>query len=169
MALPDEETQVQVSAEAADKFTSYYYQALNSGANLQPFYVNSSSRYTTPADISINGKVVASPDEYRRMVKAQGTGVRYELDILNAHVVNPSVTLGAPETLYDEDKNEKNGRRMTIAVMAIGRIRFGTGKEALQKMFHESFILTPNWDSMVRNPPRGVKEWLVLSQSFRAL
>ncbi|PHH74299.1 hypothetical protein CDD82_5012 [Ophiocordyceps australis] len=168
MTLPNEETQVQVSAEAADKFTSFYYQAVNSGANLNPFYVNSSSRYATPADISINGKVVASPDEYRSMLKAQGSGVRYELEMVNAHVANPSVTLGAPET-FDKDKNEKDGRCMTIVVVVIGRIRFGTGKEAPQKMFHESFILTPNWDAMVRNPPRGAKEWLVLSQSFRAL
>lgn len=154
---------------AADNFVNTYYQAVNSKANLQSFYVNSSPRYSIPADISINGQRVDAPADYLKLIEAQGSGVHYDVESLDAHVMNPSFRFGMPENVHDAAKAERNGSRMSIVVTAVGRVQFGKGKDAPQKMFNETFVLVPNWDAMARNPPRGAKKWLVLSQNFRAL
>ncbi|OAA69364.1 Nuclear transport factor 2 [Akanthomyces lecanii RCEF 1005] len=167
--LPDAHTQVQVSSEAADNFVSTYYQSVNSKSNLLSFYVNSSPRYSIPADISINGQLVATPAEYLALIEAQGNGVHYDVESLDAHVMNPSFKFGMPDNVHDAAKAERNGARMSIVVTAVGRVQFGKGKDAPQKMFNETFVLVPNWDAMARNPPRGLKKWLVMSQNFRAL
>ncbi|KAJ3499190.1 hypothetical protein NLG97_g546 [Lecanicillium saksenae] len=167
--LPDAHTEVQVSGEAADNFVNTYYQAINSKANLQSFYVNTSPRYTISADISINGQLVATPADYLKLIEAQGNGVHYDVESLDSHVMNPSFKFGMPENVHDAAKAERNGSRMSIVVTAVGRVQFGKGKDAPQKMFNETFILVPNWDAMARNPPRGAKKWLIMSQNFRAL
>ncbi|KAG6041147.1 hypothetical protein E4U41_005871 [Claviceps citrina] len=169
MPLPDADIQVKASSEAAEVFVNHYYQALNNRSQLSHFYINSSSKYSIAADISINGSVVATPADYSTLLDAQGEGVRYEIESLDAHVINPSSRYGAPENIHDNDRIEKNGGRMSIVVTTMGKVQFGKGKEALQKMFNETFVLVPNWDSMAKNPPRGLKRWLIMSQNFRAL
>lgn len=154
---------------AAETFVSHYYQALNNRASLQHFYVNSSPRYSVGADISINGSVVATPADYSALLDVQGPGVRYEIESLDTHVINPSTIYGAPQHLLENNRPEKSGACMSIAVTVMGRVQFGKGRDAPLKMFNESFVLVPNWDSMGRNAPRGVKRWLVMSQNFRAL
>ncbi|KAL2677216.1 hypothetical protein Neosp_010984 [[Neocosmospora] mangrovei] len=157
MALPDEDTQVRVASEAAEIFVTHYYQAVNKQSALLPFYINSSSRYPIPADISINGAVLSAPDDYSKLLEAQGQGALYELESFDSHNV------------YDGAKVEKNGGRMSILVNVMGKVQYGKGREAPQKMFHETFVLVPNWEAMVKNPPKGVKRWLIMSQNFRAL
>ncbi|QPG97095.1 hypothetical protein C2857_005755 [Epichloe festucae Fl1] len=169
MPLPDTDTEVKASSEAAETFVNHYYQALNNRSQLLQFYINSSPKYSIAADISINGSVVATPADYSTLLDAQGEGVRYEIESLDAHVINPSSQYGAPENIHDNDKVEKNGGRMSVVVTTMGRVQFGKGREAPQKMFNETFVLVPNWDSMARNPPRGLKRWLIMSQNFRAL
>jgi NTF2-related export protein 1/2 len=39
----------------------------------------------------------------------------------------------------------------------------------LEKAFTESWLLVPHWEALGRNPPRGLRKWLVVSQNFRAL
>ena len=148
---------------------SHYYQALNKRTSLDAFYVNSSSKYEISADISINGAVVPSPADYSKLLEAQGTGVHYEVESLDTHVLNPSFQINAPEHIYDGNKVERNGGRMSMAVVIMGKVQYGKGRDAPQKMFNETFVLVPNWDSMGRNPPRGLKRWLIMSQNFRAL
>lgn len=155
--------------EAAETFVDRYYQALNSRSDLRSFYVNSSARYPTPADISINGKVVATPADYAALLDAQGPGVRYDVESLDAQVINPSSAYGAPDKVYDEAKVERNGGRMSIVVTAVGTVRFGRDRDAPKSMFNETFVLVPNLDSMAKNPPRDARRWLVMSQNFRAL
>ncbi|KAF7552604.1 hypothetical protein G7Z17_g4216 [Cylindrodendrum hubeiense] len=169
MPLPDNDTLVRVSSEAAETFVSNYYQAINSRSTLLPFYINSSPRYAIPADISINGTVVATPADYSQLLEGQGTGAHYEIESFDAHPVNPSFQYGAPENVQDNAKVERNGGRVSIAVTIMGRLQLGRGREAPQTMFNETFVLVPNWDSMSKNPARGVKRWLIMSQNFRAL
>lgn len=169
MTLPDADTEVRASSEAAENFVSSYYQAINSRAKLETFYINSSTRYNIPADISINGSVVPTPAEYSKLLETQGENVLYEIESLDTHIINPSFQYGAPENVYDSEKNEKSGRKMSIVVTTMGKVRFGKGREAPQKMFNETFVLVPNWDAMARNPARGLKRWLIMSQNFRAL
>ncbi|CAM1507913.1 Fc.00g047610.m01.CDS01 [Cosmosporella sp. VM-42] len=169
MVLPDPDTEVRVSSEAAETFVSNYYQAINKAAALLPFYINSSSRYSIPADISINGSVVPTPADYLKLLESQGKDVFYEIESFDAHVMNPSFQYGAPENLQDNNRIEKSGGRMSIVVTTMGRVQFGKGREAPQKMFNETFVLVPNWESMGKNPPKGIKRWLIMSQNFRAL
>ncbi|ODA79130.1 hypothetical protein RJ55_04722 [Drechmeria coniospora] len=169
MTLPDADTEVKASSEAAENFISHFYQALNNLSKLDNFYVNSSAKYSIPADISINGQVVPTAAEYLKLLEGQGRDVRYEVESLDAHVVNPSSGFGAPETLHDNTRVERNGGRMSVVVTTMGRVQFGKGREAPQRMFNETFVLVPNWDALARNPPRGLKRWLILSQNFRAL
>ena len=154
---------------AAETFANHYYQALNTRAQILPFYINSSPRYSIAADISINGSVVATPADYNTLLEAQGRDVRYEIESLDAHVINPSSQYGAPDNIHDNNKVERNGSRMSIVVTTMGKVQFGKGREAPAKMFNETFVLVPNWDSLTRNPPRGAKRWLIMSQNFRAL
>lgn len=113
--------------------------------------------------------MVATPEEYSKLLDAQGQDVVYEIESLDAHVMNPSFQLGAPETVHENAKVERNGGRMSIAVTTMGKVRFGKGRDAPEKMFNETFVLVPNWDAMARNPARGLKRWLIMSQNFRAL
>ncbi|POR38104.1 Uncharacterized protein TPAR_01698 [Tolypocladium paradoxum] len=169
MPLPDADTEVRTSSEAAETLVNHYYQAINNHSSLEPFYINSSPRYSIAADISINGQVVATPAQYSALLKGQGSAVHYEIESLDAHVINPSSAYGAPENVHDNPKVEKSGGRMSIVVTTMGKVQFGKGREAPQKMFNETFVLVPNWDAMARNPPRGAKRWLIMSQNFRAL
>ncbi|KAH8177072.1 Nuclear transport factor 2, Eukaryote [Sarocladium implicatum] len=166
MPLPNLETEVRAST--ADIFVSNYYQALNSNSALLPFYVNSSNKYTMPADISINGAVLPTPEDYQKLVEAQGHGVRYDVESLDTQVMNPSFQFGAPEHVQNNAKAE-SGARMSIVVMTTGKVQYGKGREAPQKMFNETFVLVPNWDALKNNPPRGIRKWLIMSQNFRAL
>lgn len=93
----------------------------------------------------------------------------YEVESFDAHVMNPSFQFGAPDNIHDNEKIEKNGGRMSIVVTTMGKVQFGKGREAPQKMFNETFVLVPNWETMGRNPPRGLKRWLIMSQNFRSL
>lgn len=154
---------------AAETFVTHYYQAINTRAALLPFYINSSNKYSISADISINGAVVPTPADYWQLLEAQGKNVTYEIESFDTHVMNPSFQYGAPENLHDNNKIERNGGRMSIVVTTMGRVQFGKGREAPQKMFNETFVLVPNWEAMGRNPPRGIKRWLIMSQNFRAL
>lgn len=156
---------------AAETFVNLYYQAINNKRNnFSQFYVNSSPRYSAiSADISINGLVVPTPDEYSKLLDTQGPDVTYEVESFDAHVMNPSFQFGAPDNIHDNEKIEKNGGRMSIVVTTMGKVQFGKGREAPQKMFNETFVLVPNWETMGRNPPRGLKRWLIMSQNFRSL
>ncbi|KAF4336630.1 nuclear transport factor 2 eukaryote [Fusarium beomiforme] len=169
MSLPTLATEVQTSSDAAEIFTNNYYQAINRQNDILPFYINSSPRYPIAADISINGTVLQTPADYSKLLEAQGKDTRYEIESFDAHVLNPSFAMGAPENIFDNAKKEKNGDKMSILVTVMGRVQYGKGREAPQKMFNETFVLVPNWESMVKNPPKGIKKWLVMSQNFRAL
>ncbi|KAG5917756.1 hypothetical protein E4U61_002427 [Claviceps capensis] len=169
MPPPDANTQAKASIEAAEIFVNHYYQALNNQLQLSNFYINSSSKYTIAADISINGSVVATPAAYSTLLEGQGAGVRYDMESLDVHVINPSSKYAAPKNIQDNTKSESSGARMSLVVTTMGKVQFGKGREAARKMFTETFVLVPNWDSMGRNPPRGLKRWLIMSQNFRAL
>lgn len=95
--------------------------------------------------------------------------MKYEVESFDAQVINPSFQYGAPENLQDNNKAEKSGGRMSIVVTTMGKVQFGKGRDAPAKMFNETFVLVPNWEAMVRNPPRNAKRWLIMSQNFRAL
>lgn len=113
--------------------------------------------------------MVATPEDYLKLLQSQGDGVHYEIESFDTHVMNPSFQYGAPTNIIDNAKLESNGSRMSIVVVTVGKVQFGQGKDAPAKMFNETFVLVPNWDAMKKNPPRGLQKWLIMSQNFRAL
>ncbi|KAF4120700.1 NTF2-related export protein 1/2 [Geosmithia morbida] len=169
MPLPTPDVEIKASSEAAEGLVTRYYEALNNHAPILPFYVNSTSRYTIKADISINGAQVATPADYFNLLEAQGQGVRYEAESLDTHAVNPSFQYDAPTNIANPDKEERNGGRMSTVVTVMGKVQYGKGRDAPRKMFNETFVLVPNWEAMQKNPPRGIRPWLIMSQNFRAL
>lgn len=39
-----------------------------------------------------------------------------------------------------------------------------------EKFFNEVFVLVPNWDAVLgRNPPKGLRKWVIMSQNYRAM
>ncbi|KFH41674.1 hypothetical protein ACRE_076040 [Hapsidospora chrysogenum ATCC 11550] len=169
MTLPDAETEVKTSSEAAENFVTRYYEALSRRTALLPFYVNSTTRYSIKADITINGARLETPADYYNLLVEQGQGVYYEAESIDTHVVNPSFRYDAPDNIPNMDRMEKKGELMSIVVTVMGKVQYGKGREAPRKMFNETFVLVPNWEAMQRNPPRGIKQWLIMSQNFRAL
>lgn len=156
---------------------------------IRNFYVSSSTKYTTSAvpanvDISINGLVLTGgPDEYEQMLKAQRmtpagieAKVRYEVDGWDVHILNPEFSIGCPDHLLQRYQEEAaSGKfskdyhlRSSLLLQVTGTIIFGFDKED-KKVFNDVFVLVPNWDTHVKNPPRNAKRWLILSQNFRAL
>lgn len=154
---------------AAETFINRYYEALNRRTAILPFYVNSSNKYQITADLSINGAQIATPAEYYNLLDSMGSPVTYEAESFDVHVVNPSFAFNAPEHINDADRAERSGRRLSAVVTVMGRITYGRGREAPRKMFTENFVLVPNWEALQKNPPRGIKQWLIMSQNFRAL
>lgn len=153
----------------AQAFVSRFYEAVSKHQPLLPFYINSTTRYTIKADMSINGAVLEAPIDYFNLLVEQGKDIFYNADSFDAHVVNPLFAYNAPENIPDRPKRERAGDMMSISVLVSGRIRFGKGKDVPEKRFAESFILVPNWEAMQKNPPKGIRSWLIMSQNFRAL
>ncbi|KAL2207895.1 NTF2-like protein [Sarocladium strictum] len=169
MSNPTLDQEVRASSDAAETFVGNYYQAVNNNNSLAPFYINVSNKYSAPADISVNGAVLPTPEDYQKLLEGQGHNVRYDVESLDAQVMNPSFQYGAPEHVQSNTGAQKTGQKMSIVVMVTGKVQFGRGKEAPQKMFNETFVLVPNWDALKKNPPRGIRKWLIMSQNFRAL
>lgn len=164
---------------------------------LPPFYVSSSTAYNAyPPDISINGRPLTSPAEYGALLEqyyhkedqdpatAASTDskkpppassrqqpvkpqVRFEVESFDAHVVNPDYNLAAPPHVLSTP--DKSGAKCSVLTQVTGRIYYGRGRDAPAKTFNEVFVLVPNWDMFVRNPPKGARRWLIMSQNFRAL
>ena len=71
-----------------------------------------------------------------------------------------------------ERKAVEAGDRISLAVQVSGTVRYGkAGDEGNppERAFHESWLLVPHWEALARNPPRGLRRWVVVSQNFRAL
>ncbi|KAL2760475.1 hypothetical protein ACRALDRAFT_1066991 [Sodiomyces alcalophilus JCM 7366] len=195
MALPTREVQIKQAADTAQIFVDAYYDALNRRTKpstvLPPFYVSASTAYNAhPPDISINGRPLTSPTEYGALLEqyyhkddqdgatakkppptssrqASKPQVRFEIESFDAHVVNPDYNLAAPPHVLSTP--DKTGAKCSVLTQVTGRIYYGRGRDAPAKTFNEVFVLVPNWDMFVRNPPKGARRWLIMSQNFRAL
>lgn len=134
-------------------------------------------------DVSINGSLLNADDPaaaYEALLRTQrglsgGSGearVRYEVDSVDAQVVNPEYGVGCPEHLLTGGGGGGRGTtdpRLSLLVQVGGWVSFGADKDAPRKTFSEVFVLVPNWESFGRNAPRNARRYLILSQNFRAL
>ena len=111
-----------------------------------------------------------APVDYFNLLESQGKDVFYEIESLDTHVLNPSFQLCAPDNLPETNqKSDKQGGRISILVTTLGKVKYGKGRDAPAKMFNETFVLVPNWEAQQKNPPRGIRRFLIMSQNFRAL
>ncbi|KAL1894728.1 hypothetical protein Sste5346_005703 [Sporothrix stenoceras] len=111
--------------------------------------------------------------------------VRYDVDGFDVHVLNPQFRLACPdsvmqrmtpgsaayETTTPQQLKQLQQKMISLLVQVTGHVQYGAGKEAPRGAFTEVFILVPNWDAMANGPrtPRGIRNYLILSQNFRAL
>ena len=70
-----------------------------------------------------------------------------------------------------ERKAVEAGDRISFAVQVSGTVRYGKAGEegTTERAFNEAWLLVPHWEAWARNPPRGLRRWVVASQNFRAL
>lgn len=159
----------------AQGFVEAYYHSLSGSQPISHFYVNSSKSYDAAplaADISINGTVLPAPADYEKLVAGHGPPCTYEVESFDAHAVNPTFGLAAaagPGAGAGAAAPDRSGQKMSLLVQVTGRITFGRGREAVRKPFNEVFVLVPNWEALRRNAPRGLRNWLIMSQNFRTL
>lgn len=168
MALPTPETQVKVASEAATNFVDHFYLVLEKRQSPAQFYVSASAKLSEAGlkpEISVNGHVCGEGGvaAYEALLAAQGGPVQYDVQSVDAHPVNPHFLLGAPDATPS-----KNGDKTSIAVAVSGTLKLGKGDDAVEKGFHEAFVLVPHWEAQGRRASRNARAWLIASQNFRS-
>ncbi|CAK7242982.1 MAG: hypothetical protein STHCBS139747_004488 [Sporothrix thermara] len=114
-----------------------------------------------------------------------GFRVRYDVDGFDVHVLNPSFRLACPDNIlqrltpgsaaYDTttpaQQKQLQQRMVSLLVQVTGHVQYGAGKDAPRGAFTEVFVLVPNWDAIGAGArtPRGLRNYLILGQNFRAL
>ncbi len=128
---------------------------------------------------------------------ASGSGggalVHYEVDGYDVHVLNPQFRVACPEHLL----GAAGGRahlKVSLLLQVTGHVRYGSSSNSSSHStgskdataaaaqpsssqhaaprsvpFAEVFVLVPNWDALAPKPPRGLLNFLIMSQNFRAL
>lgn len=111
--------------------------------------------------------------------------VRYDVDGFDVHVLNPQFRLACPDTILQrmtpgsaayetttpQQLKQLQQKMVSLLVQVTGHVQYGAGKDSPRGAFTEVFVLVPNWDAMANGPrtPRGLRNYLILSQNFRAL
>ncbi|KAK3360064.1 hypothetical protein B0T25DRAFT_629288 [Lasiosphaeria hispida] len=199
MALSRSDTSIRCSAEAAKVFVDWYYQSINEGRPVAGAYVTNNATYRTaghpPSDICANGLVVATPEEWDKMLAQQRfipasasttaaaasassrsppLAVNYDVECYDVHAINPDFRFAAPPALLTDGKahgsGESNGAgvRMMMMVSVSGTVTFGLDKDAPKQHFSDIFILVPNWDVIAKHGSRSTRRYIVASQTYRA-
>ena len=146
-----------------------YYPALNGvkqgRSSLTTFYVKPTPSSPLQADISLNGNVVADPEELQSIFEKKVDRAHYEVQSFDCHVLNTNYNVGADESILSPDKT---GKKMSILVMVSGSVRYWKDSgDGDTRGFTESVVLVPNWATLKPRPARGEKNWLIQSQTFR--
>ncbi|KAL2262704.1 hypothetical protein VTK26DRAFT_355 [Humicola hyalothermophila] len=182
----DHETNVRCSAEAAKNFVDWYYRQLNESKPVASGYINGNATYEKaghpPADICVNGLVVATPQEWERLLEQQRKmptsappgrrAVRYDVECFDVHVINSDYRFGAPQRMLDIHA-PGDGVRMMMMLTVSGSVYFcasPTSKDdyMLKQHFNDVFILVPNWDQLEKPAAKAGKKYLIASHTYRA-
>ena len=79
-------------------------------------------------------------------------------------MLNTNYNVGAPEHLL---ASNKDGRKLSILLMVSGGVKYQDSSESEARGFSESIVLVPNWNAQGPKAPKGLKKWLIQSQTFR--
>ena len=148
---------------ACDEFVASYYPAINDGKNLTSFYIKPNSS-SPQADISLNGKIVPDPEQLQNIFQTEVGKCSYDCQSYDCQVLNTNYNVGAPENMLAPNKD---GKKLSILLMVSGGVKYMDSSDSEVRGFTENFVLVPNWNAQGPKAPKGLKKWLVQSQTFR--
>lgn len=166
MATLTETDLTRVSTDAVEHFTDAYYTALNgSRKNITSYYVPTimpASGRGLPS-INYNGELMLDASVLQQRFEKDMPWTHFEVQSLNVHVMNPSLTADA-KTKRDAERN------MALVVQVSGWVRFGERQSGPMRGFSDSLILVPNKEEVggrgTAKQDHGMR-WLIQSQNFR--
>lgn len=157
---------------AAEQLVDAYYSALNStrgsiSSYYMPMTVLPSGR-TLPL-ITYNGQQSSDPDAFQKTYEEQMPFTHYEVQSLNAHVMNSAL---AP---LDDSLAKGKGRlrelesNMSVLVQVSGYVRLMERKEGPMRGFSDTFVIVPNKETGAKGRGRAGegRAWVIQSQNFR--
>ncbi|KAF2725625.1 hypothetical protein K431DRAFT_280985 [Polychaeton citri CBS 116435] len=156
-----------IASEASEQFTEEYYSALDGARDtLVNYYVPSQSQPTgrTMPHISYNGDSVEDPMTFQQAYVNEMPWTHFEIQSLNAHIVNPKLSPTEGKTKKELERN------VSISVQVSGSVRLHERASGPVKSFSDSFVLVPNKEELgakgTGKQDHG-KRWLIQSQTFR--
>ncbi|KAG4439346.1 hypothetical protein IFR05_005158 [Cadophora sp. M221] len=168
MAEPTEDIEVKVATNAAEDFVNTYYAALNGSkghANLASFYLKPTEARPLKSQISMNGKILQDPAALQTAIDDQPERSQYDVQSFDCQVLNSNYNVGVEDNAVGP---EKDGRKMSILVLISGSIKSmkdDVGGDS--RGFTETIVLVPNWEAYNPKAGKGLKKWLIASQTFR--
>ncbi|KAF2222141.1 hypothetical protein BDZ85DRAFT_283251 [Elsinoe ampelina] len=167
--LPDDEL-TRVSTTVAEEFTDAYYNALNTARNtISSFYVppsNISPGRDLPL-ITSNGTQLSDPTAFQNTFE-QMPYTHFEIQSLNAHVTNPSITNVA--AFNGKPSKRDLEQNMSLLVQVGGYVRLVERKEGPMRGFSDTLVLVPNKEEVGGRGKAKSGEgrsWLIQTQNFR--
>ena len=115
--------------------------------------------------ISYNGQSVSDPEEFQTLYQNQMPFTYFEVQSVNAHVLNPSL---APLDASAKPKDQENN--MSILVQASGYVRLIERKDGPTRGFSDTLVLVPNKEEVGAKGKGKTGEgrsWVIQSQNFR--
>lgn len=157
----------------AEEFTDAYYNALDTARKtIASFYippVEISPTNSLPL-ISYNGQVIHEPREFQQIYDDEMPYTFFEIDSLNAHVINPCLTELVPTGTRSRVTPKEMEHNMSLLVQVVGTVRLYERKDGEQKTFCDNLVLVPN---KVATGGKGKsksgegRSWLIQTQTFR--
>jgi NTF2-related export protein 1/2 len=145
-----------------------YYPSLNTPkgrAHLTEFYIKPTEKAPAPADITMNGNTIVDPSQLQSIFETDVGKTLYEVHSYDCQVLNTNYNVGVEDSKLGPNKD---GRNMSILVLVSGSVQYiQEGKDTLPRGFTENVVLVPNRDAYDPKAPRGLKRWLIQSQTFR--
>ncbi|KAK2629994.1 hypothetical protein QTJ16_000814 [Diplocarpon rosae] len=167
MSEPTEDTQVKVAANAAEDFVKTFYPTLSrKKGNIASFYIKPTIANPVKPTITINGNVVADPEAVQAAIDEHEERPKYDVQSYDCQVLNSNYNVGAGDSNLGPDKD---GKKMSILVLCSGSVRYPVEDEDAPRGFTESIVLVPNWESHGPQAAKGLKKWLIASQTFRTV
>lgn len=157
----------QLSTEAAETFADNYYAVLNNGrAQIHSFYVpkQEPAKGRAVPYISYNGAVLNDAAELEARFIKDMPYTFYEPQMVNVHVMSPSITGGEAKTKREAERN------VSLTVQVSGTVRLLERKDGPKRGFSESFVLVPNTEETAGKgaaKQEAGRKWLIHSQNFR--
>jgi NTF2-related export protein 1/2 len=108
---------------------------------------------------------VADPAQLQSIFETQVAKAQYEVQSFDCQVINTNYNVGVDSTKLGPNKD---GKKMSILVMVSGSVKyFKESTDGETRGFTENVVLVPNWEAQGPKAPKGLKKWLIQSQTFR--